>query len=154
MPPERTPPAPGTRLGPYEIVGALGAGGMEDVYRARDTRLGREVAIKVLGDRGHDQPEYAARFEREARAVAELSHPNIAALHDVGRHGEIDFLVLELVGGETLAARLKKGPLPIEEVCRLGAQIASALAAAHARGPAESCTVTSSRRTSCSRRPA
>jgi eukaryotic-like serine/threonine-protein kinase len=107
---------------------------MGDVYRARDTRLGREVAIKVLGDRGHDRPEYVARFEREARAVAELSHPNIAALHDVGRHEEIEFLVLELVGGETLAARLMKGPLPIEAVCRLGAQIASALAAAHARG--------------------
>jgi len=134
MPPERTPPAPGTRLGPYEILGALGAGGMGDVYRARDTRLGREVAIKVLGDRFHDHPEYVARFEREARAVAELSHPNIATLHDVGRHEEIDFLVLELVGGETLAARLKKGPLPIAAMCRLGAQIASALAAAHARG--------------------
>lgn len=134
MPPERTPPAPGTRLGPYEIVGALGAGGMGEVYRARDTRLGREVAIKVLGDRCHDQPEYIARFEREARAVAELSHPNIATLHDVGRDGEIEFLVFELVGGETLAARLKKGPLPIEAVCRLGAQVASALAAAHARG--------------------
>jgi serine/threonine protein kinase len=134
MPSPRAPLAPGTRLGPYEIVGALGAGGMGEVYRARDTRLGRDVAIKVLGGGFHDHPEYLARFEREARAVAELSHPNIATLHDVGRDGEIEYLVLELVEGETLAVRLRKGPLPIEVVCRLGAQVANALAAAHARG--------------------
>jgi serine/threonine protein kinase len=107
---------------------------MGDVYRARDTRLGRDVALKVLGDGFHDNAEYRARFEREARAVAELSHPNIATLFDVGRDSGVEFLVMELVEGETLAARLRKGPLPIEAVCRLGAQIAGALAAAHARG--------------------
>ena len=138
------PPAPGVRLGPYEIVSALGAGGMGDVYRARDTRLGRDVALKVLGDGFHDNAEYRARFEREARPVAELSHPNIATLFDVGRDSGVEFLVMELVEGETRAARLRKGPLPIEAVCRLGAQIAGALAAARAA----SCTATSSRRTS------
>jgi Tol biopolymer transport system component len=107
---------------------------MGDVYRARDTRLGRDVAVKVLGDGFHDNAEYRARFEREARAVAELSHPNIATLFDVGRDSGLEFLVMELVEGETLAARLRKGPLPIEAVCRLGAQIAGALAAAHVRG--------------------
>jgi Tol biopolymer transport system component len=107
---------------------------MGDVYRARDTRLGRDVALKFLGDELRDDAEFQARFEREARAVAEVSHPNIAALFDIGRDGDVAFLVMELVEGETLATKLRKGPLPIESVCRLGAQIAGALAAAHARG--------------------
>ncbi len=126
--------APGARLGPYEIVSVLGTGGMGDVYRARDARLGREVAIKVLGPTLRQDGEHRARFEREAHAVAALSHPNIGALYDVGREGEIDYLVLELVQGETLASRLRKGPLPVETACRLGAQIARALDAAHEHG--------------------
>src|SRR6202790_3177597 len=118
------PLAVGTRLGPYEILSPLGAGGMGEVYRARDQRLNREVAIKVSVERFSDG------FEREARAVAQLNHAHICTLHDVGP----DYLVMELLEGETLAARLKKGPLPIELVLRSGAKIADALAAAHARG--------------------
>src|SRR6201993_474902 len=103
----------GTRLGPYEIVAPIGAGGMGDVYRARDTRLDRTVAIKVLNSALVASPELKARFEREARAISQLNHPNICTLHDVGRAGDVDFLVMELVEGETLAERLKRGPLPI-----------------------------------------
>ncbi len=95
---------PGTKLGPYEIVAPLGAGGMGEVYRARDTRLGREVAIKVLPQHLSANPETRARFEREARAVSSLNHPHICTLHDVGREGDTDYLVLELIEGETLAA--------------------------------------------------
>jgi eukaryotic-like serine/threonine-protein kinase len=125
--------AVGTRLGPYEIVGELGAGGMGEVYRARDTRLGREVAIKVLPDEFPDA-DARQRFEREARIISQLSHPRICALHDVGRDGSGDYLVMELLEGDTLAARVMRGPLPIETVLAYGADIASALAAAHARG--------------------
>jgi len=125
---------PGTKLGPNEIVSPLGAGGMGEVYRARDTRLGREVAVKVLPEHLSTNAEVRTRFEREARAVAALAHPHICVLHDVGREGEIDYLVMELVEGETLAARLAKGPLPLPEVLRLGAQIADALDRAHRAG--------------------
>ena len=128
------PLAPGSRLGPYEIVSSLGAGGMGEVWRARDTRLGREVAVKVLATRLNAQPEVRARFEREARAISSLSHPHICVLHDVGREGDTDYLVMELIEGETLARRLKRGPLPLAEVLRVGAQIADALDRAHRAG--------------------
>src|SRR5262245_48604728 len=125
---------PATRLGPYEIPSPLGAGGMGEVYRARDTRLGREVAVKVLARHLSSSAEVRSRFEREARTVSSLNHPNICTLHDVGREGDTDFLVMELVDGETLANRLAKGPLPTAEVLRLGAQIADALDRAHRAG--------------------
>src|SRR5881392_2286479 len=128
------PLAPQTRLGPYEIISPLGAGGMGEVYRARDTRLGRDVAIKVLPQHLSANPEVRARFEREAKTVSSLNHPHICTLHDVGRDGDVDYLVMELVEGETLAARLAKGALPTSEVLRLGAQIADALDRAHRAG--------------------
>ena len=126
--------ASGTRLGPYEIGAPLGAGGMGEVYRARDTRLSREVAVKVLPQHLSREPEVRARFEREARAISSLNHPHICVLHDVGRDGDTDYLVMELVEGETLSARLAKGALPLAEVVRLGAQVAEALARAHRAG--------------------
>ena len=121
----------GTRLGPYEITGALGAGGMGEVYRARDTRLERSVAIKVLPDDFAGSADLKARFEREARTISQLNHPNICTLYDIGHEGGVDYLVMELLEGETLADRLTKGPLPLAEVLRYGAQIADALARAH-----------------------
>ncbi|MCU0258788.1 MAG: serine/threonine-protein kinase [Solirubrobacteraceae bacterium] len=126
--------APGTRLGPYEIVAPLGAGGMGEVYRAKDTRLGREVAVKVLPQHLSSNPEVRARFEREAKTVSSLNHPHICVLFDVGREGEIDYLVMELVEGETLAAKLARGPLAPPEVLKLGGQIADALDRAHRAG--------------------
>ena len=126
--------AAGTRLGPYEIVAPLGAGGMGEVYRARDTRLGREVAVKVLPPALTPSPEARARFEREAKAVSSLNHPHICTLFDVGREGETDYLVMELIEGETLAERLAKGALPGADVLRLGSQIADALDRAHRAG--------------------
>src|ERR1700752_2006828 len=114
--------APGTRLRPYETVAPLGAGGMGEVYRAKDTRLGRDVAVKVLPQHLSSSPEVRARFEREAKTVSSLNHPHICVLHDVGREGDTDYLVMELVEGETLASRLARGPLPTAEVVRLGAQ--------------------------------
>ncbi len=126
--------APGTRLGPYEIVAPLGAGGMGEVYRARDTRLGRDVAVKVLPQHLSANPEVRARFEREAKTVSSLNHAHICSLFDVGREGDTDYLVMELVEGETLATRLAKGALPSGEVLKLGAQIADALDRAHRAG--------------------
>ena len=117
-----------SRLGPYEILAPLGAGGMGEVYEARDTRLERTVAIKICGVRFTD------RFEREARAISSLNHPHICALYDIGREDSTDFLVMEYLEGETLEARLRKGPLPIEEALRIAIQIASALDAAHRKG--------------------
>ena len=128
------PILPGTRLGPYEIVAPIGAGGMGEVYRARDSRLGRDVAIKVLPEHLSDQPEIRARFEREAKTVSGLNHPNICTLFDVGREGETDFLVMELIEGDTLAERLKRGPLTAAELLRFGTQIADALDRAHRAG--------------------
>src|SRR5215831_12173105 len=128
------PLAPQTRLGPYEIVSPLGAGGMGEVYRARDTRLGREVAIKVLPPHLSRSPDFRARFEREAKTVSGLNHPHICTVHDVGREGDTDFLVMELIEGETLAHRLERGPLPMADVLRLGGQIADALDRAHRAG--------------------
>ena len=116
-----------SRLGPYEIVAPLGAGGMGEVYRARDTRLGREVAVKVLPEPFASNPDRLARFEREARAVAALSHPNILAIHDYGTHEAITYAVMELLEGETLRDRLKKGPLPWREAVEVGAAIAEGL---------------------------
>src|SRR5262245_50169161 len=123
-----------TRLGPYEIVAPLGAGGMGVVYRARDTRLEREVAVKVLPDAFANDPHRRARFEREAKAVAALSHPNILAIHDFGVHESITFAVMELLEGATLRESLKRGPLPWREAIEVGAAIADGLAAAHAKG--------------------
>jgi Tol biopolymer transport system component len=128
------PLTPGTRLGPYEIVAPLGAGGMGEVYRANDSRLGRSVAIKVLPQHLSANPDLRARFEREAKTVSSLNHPHICTLFDVGREGETDYLVMELVEGETLAQRLARGALPMADVLRLGAEIADALDRAHRAG--------------------
>ncbi len=128
------PLALGTRLGPYEIVAPLGAGGMGEVYRARDTRLGRDVAVKVLPAHLSENPEARARFEREARVVSGLGHPHICVLHDIGRQDAIDYLVMELVEGESLADRIARGPLATAEVLRLGAETADALDRAHRAG--------------------
>jgi len=127
-------PVLGTRLGPYEIVALLGAGGMGEVYRARDTRLGRDVAIKVLPAHLSANPELRSRFAREARAISQLNHPHICTLYDVGHHDGVDFLVLELLDGESLRARLAAGPLPIATAAEFAAQIAAGLAAAHEKG--------------------
>ena len=105
--------APGVRLGPYEIVSALGAGGMGEVYKARDTRLDRTVAIKVLPEHVASDPALKQRFEREAKAISSLNHPHICTLQDVGSQDGIDFLVMEHLEGETLAQRLTKGALPV-----------------------------------------
>ena len=126
--------APGTRLGAYEILAPLGAGGMGEVYRARDAKLGRDVAVKVLPSELADNPEALSRFECEARAVAQLSHPNILAIHDFGRHGETAYAVMELLEGETLRARLGHGALPARKAVDLAAQMAEGLAAAHEKG--------------------
>ncbi len=126
--------APGTRLGPYEIGAPLGAGGMGEVYRAKDTRLDCSVAIKVLPPHLSSAPEIRARFEREARAVSSLNHPHICTLHDVGHQDGIDYLVMELVEGESLAARLERGPLPTEQLLKIGIEIADALDRAHRSG--------------------
>jgi serine/threonine-protein kinase len=128
------PLAPGTRLGPYEIVAPLGRGGMGEVYRARDPRLGRDVAIKALPAEFARDPERLARFRREAQTLAALSHPNIAAIYGLEEAGGVPHLVLELVEGETLAARLARGALPPREALALGVQVAAAIEAAHERG--------------------
>src|SRR6185295_8810148 len=122
----------GTRLGPYEIVAPLGAGGMGEVYRARDTRLDRVVAIKVLSGALASDSESRRRFEEEARAIAALNDPHICTIHDVGRHGDLDYLVLEFLEGETLADRIRRsGAVPIDEALALAIQIADALDRAH-----------------------
>ncbi len=126
--------APGTKLGPYEILAPLGAGGMGEVYRAKDTRLGREVAIKVLPQHLSSNSEVRARFEREAKTVSSLNHPYICVLYDVGREGSTDYLVMELLEGETLAHRIAKGSIPINDVLKIGGQIADALDRAHRAG--------------------
>src|SRR5688572_7788601 len=126
--------SPGTRLGAYEIVGLLGAGGMGEVYRAIDTRLDRHVALKVLPESVASDPERTARFQREAKVLASLNHPHIAALfgleNDAGRH----FLTMELVEGETLADRIARGPIPLDEALPIARQIAEALESAHEQG--------------------
>src|SRR6266853_1628612 len=124
----------GTRLGPYEILTPLGAGGMGEVYKARDTRLERIVAVKVLPSHLSSSLEVRQRFEREAKTISQLSHPHICALYDVGREGETEYLVMEYLEGETLADRLLKGSLPLEQTLRFGIQIADALDKAHRQG--------------------
>jgi eukaryotic-like serine/threonine-protein kinase len=126
--------AAGHRLGPYEIVASLGAGGMGEVWRARDTRLDRDVAIKVLPDSLASNATFIARFEREARSISALNHPHICTLFDVGHQDNLHYLVMELLDGETLAKRLERGPLPPDQVLRFGAQIAEALHHAHRQG--------------------
>ena len=123
--------AAGDRLGPYEILAPLGAGGMGEVYRAKDTRLDRTVAVKVLPSDLANSPQLRQRLEREAKAISHLSHPHICALHDIGREGEVDFLVMEYLEGESLADRLTKGRLPLEQALRYGGEIADALNNAH-----------------------
>ncbi len=124
----------GTKLGPHEIIAPLGAGGMGEVYRARDTRLDRSVAIKVLPAHLSSNPDLKARLEREARAISSLQHPHICVLHDIGHQDGIDYLVMEFLEGETLAERLRKGPLPVEQALKIGIEIADALDKAHRRG--------------------
>jgi serine/threonine protein kinase len=124
----------GKTLGNYEITGELGRGGMGEVYRARDVRLKREVAIKVLPAHIADEPDVQQRFAREAQTISGLNHPHICVLHDVGEQDGTHYLVMELVDGLTLTQRLKKGPLPVGEVLRYGAQIADALDRAHRAG--------------------
>src|SRR5215468_10178025 len=128
------PLVPGNKLGPFEIVSPLGAGGMGEVYRGHDTRLGRTVAIKILPSQFSADAVRKQRFEREAKTISQLNHPNICTLHDIGSQDGIDYLVMEFVEGETLAKRLEKGPLPIEQVLKYGAQIADALDKAHRSG--------------------
>jgi serine/threonine protein kinase len=121
----------GTRLGTYEIICHIGSGGMGEVYQARDSKLGRDVAIKILPERFADNVERLARFQREARLLAALNHPNIAAIYGLDQSGEIHFLIMELVPGETLAHRIRRGPLSVAEALPIARQIAGALAAAH-----------------------
>src|ERR1700733_6959085 len=124
----------GTKPGPYEIQAPLGAGGMGEVYRARDTRLDRTVAVKILPAHLSENPEAKQRFEREARTISSLNHPNICVLHDVGTQDGTSYLVMEYVQGESLESRLQKGPLPLKQVLECGVQICDALEKAHRAG--------------------
>ena len=124
----------GTRLGPYEILSAAGAGGMGEVYKARDTRLDRTVAIKILLVHLADRSNLRERFDREAKAIASLNHPHICSLYDVGLQDKTDYLVMEYLEGETLAQRLTKGPLPLDQVLQYAIEIADALDKAHRKG--------------------
>src|ERR1700730_15894221 len=125
---------PGTRLGPYEVVAPLGTGGMGEVYRARDTRLERTVAIKILPAQFSSDPVHKQRFEREAKSVSSLNHPNICVLYDVGHHDGMDYLVMECIEGETLAKSLERGALPTEQVLKIATEIADGLDKAHRSG--------------------
>ena len=124
----------GKKLGPYEILAPLGAGGMGEVYRCRDTRLGRDVAIKVLPQHLSTNSDVRMRFEREAKSISSLNHPNICTLYDIGREGDTDYLVMELVEGETLAHRIAKGALSLDQTLKIGIEVADALARAHRAG--------------------
>src|SRR5215472_11557625 len=124
----------GTRLGPYEIQSPLGAGGMGEVYQARDTRLDRVVAIKILPSHLSDNPEARERFDREARAISSLSHPNICHLYDIGSQDGTNYLVMEYLEGETLADRLLKSPLPLDQFFKLAVEICEGLEKAHRSG--------------------
>ena len=128
------PIAPGSRLGPYEILSSLGAGGMGQVYKARDTRLDRLVAIKVLVPSLAGDAQFRERFDREARAISQLEHPHICALYDVGEQNGTAFLVMQYLEGETLEARLKKGALPLDQALHYAIQMAEALDKAHRAG--------------------
>jgi eukaryotic-like serine/threonine-protein kinase len=122
---------PGARLGPYEIVASVGAGGMGEVYRARDTRSNRVVALKVLAENSAVDSAAVMRFRREAETIAALNHPNICVLHDIGRESTTDFLVMEHLDGQSLAERLERGPLKLDDALRIGIDVARALGAAH-----------------------
>src|SRR5690348_12105785 len=127
--------AAGTRVGPYEIVSPIGAGGMGAIYRARDTRLDRTVAIKILTGELAGDPEARRQFEEEARAIAALNDPHICTIHDVGHEGDVDYLVLEFLEGETLADRIRRaGAVPLDEALAMAIQIADALDRAHRAG--------------------
>ncbi|HMH05421.1 MAG TPA: serine/threonine-protein kinase [Terriglobales bacterium] len=126
--------SPGTKLGPYEIQAQLGAGGMGEVYRARDTRLDRTVAVKILPPHLAENPEARERFDREARAISSLSHPNICPLYDIGSQDGLRYLVMEYLEGETLADRLMRGPLPLERLLKYGIEICEGLDKAHRTG--------------------
>src|ERR1700676_3438545 len=129
------PLAPGTKLGPYEIASAIGAGGMGEVYKAHDTRLGRDTAIKVLPEAFAHDADRLSRFQREAKMLAALNHPNIATIYGLEQSGGTSYLVMELVSGETLQERVKRdGVVPIEEALAIAKQIAEALEAAHEKG--------------------
>ncbi len=128
------PLAAGSRVGPYEVLSAIGAGGMGEVWRARDTRLERDVALKVLPAAALTDPAARARLVREARFASKLNHPNICTIYDVGEDGNQTYIGMELVEGQTLTARLHAAALPVDEIVRCGRQMASALAHAHARG--------------------
>src|SRR6201997_4779489 len=125
---------PGTKLGPYEVVAPIGAGGMGEVYRAKDARLDRDVAIKILPQEMCADPARKLRFEREAKTISGLNHPNICVLYDVGSQDGVDYLVMECVEEKTLAKRIKKGPLPLEQLLKYSAQVADALDKAHRAG--------------------
>ncbi len=124
----------GVRLGQYEIVARLGAGGMGEVYRARDTRLGREVAVKALSGELSSDPQRLSRFQTEARSASALNHPNIVTIHEIGQSAATPFIVMELVDGKTLRELLYTGPLPVRKALGIAAQLADALAGAHAAG--------------------
>jgi len=124
----------GAKLGPYEILSVIGAGGQGEVYQARDTRLNRTVAIKVLSAHFSDNAEMKARFEREAQTIAGLNHPHICVLYDVGQQDGTDYLLMEYLEGQTLAARLEKGALPLDEALKIAIEIADALDKAHRQG--------------------
>ena len=126
--------AAGSRLGPYQILEPIGAGGMGEVYKASDTRLERTVAVKVLPTHWADNAEMRQRFKREAQTLASLNHPHICVLHDIGSHAGADFLVMEYLEGETLAARLERGPLGLGEALKIALEIADALDKAHRKG--------------------
>jgi eukaryotic-like serine/threonine-protein kinase len=125
---------PGARLGPYEILSALGAGGMGEVFRARDAKLGRDVALKLLPDVFAANPERLQRFQREAQVLASLNHPHIAQIYGLEDSTDTPALVMELVEGSTLADRIKQGPLPLDEALTIARQVAEALDAAHEKG--------------------
>ncbi len=128
------PLSAGEKLGPYEILSPLGKGGMGEVYKARDTRLDRTVAIKVLPEHIAQREDLRQRFEREARAVASLNHPHICVLHDIGNQNGIGYMVMEFMEGETLAARISRGAIPLEQALKFASQIADALDRAHRAG--------------------
>src|SRR5271167_2931817 len=125
---------PGTKLGPYEIAGLLGVGGMGEVYRAKDTRLQRTVAIKILPARSSSDPEAHARFQQEAEAISRLQHPNICVIHDIGSQDGVDFMVMELIAGQTLDKLIPPGGLATDLALKYAIQVAEALSCAHAAG--------------------
>ena len=128
------PLSPGITLGPYEILSPIGAGGMGEVYKARDTRLDRTIAIKVLPEHVASDPDLKQRFEREAKTISSLNHPHICTLHNIGSQDGIDFLVMEHLDGDTLAQRLQKGALPLDQALTVAVEIADALGKAHRQG--------------------